>query len=192
MANDTIVTLRGWVGADPTVFKNTISPDGEVTARTTTILRLGVTPSYFNRMKGGYEDGTTAWYSIRTYGPLADNVGASIRKGTPIIVRGRLIQRNYTDKDGNDRSEQVVLADAVGVDLNTGTASFVKVSSSPVHAVAGERLGSTSEDEITQDPSSDNATDVYGTSDEGERVDDKKSEQNKSKDPAGKLASIVK
>lgn len=190
MANDTIVTLRGWVGADPTVFKNTISPEGDLTARTTTILRLGVTPSYFNRTKGGYEDGTTAWYSIRTYGPLADNVGASIRKGTPIIVRGRLIQRNYTDKDGNDRTEQVVLADAVGVDLNTGTASFVKVSSSPVHAVEGERLGSGPGDEMAEDPQPHEGTDD-GSPRENEGGDGKPG-QDEARDPAGKLASIVK
>lgn len=138
MANETYVTVRGFTGADPRLFRN---EDGG----TTVLFRVGVTPRSFNRKSEKFEDGVTTWYSIRCYGPLADNVINSVFRGTPVVVRGKLSHRESVDKEGVNRYEITVVADSVGIDLNTGQARFTSVKNQRLDAVHGEPAGSASE-----------------------------------------------
>lgn len=51
MANETNVTIRGYVGAAPMVFTNTADQEtGEVTETKTTVIRVGVTSRYYSRV----------------------------------------------------------------------------------------------------------------------------------------------
>ena len=138
MANETIVTLRGWAGAKPTIYTNTVTNEGEIIKRNATVLRLGVTPSYFNRRTDAFEHGQTVWYSVRSYGALAENVAQSVESGTPLLVRGRLTQKFYTDKTGVERTDLVVLADTIAVDLNTGVTRWQKINRAALDSVDGE------------------------------------------------------
>ncbi|WP_216379709.1 single-stranded DNA-binding protein [Arcanobacterium phocae] len=139
MSNETIVAIRGYVGAAPTVFTNATDKDtGEVLSAKTTVVRVGVTPRYYSRSVNEFRDGQTAWYSVRTYGSLAAHVAVSVDKGTPVIARGRLVMRQYEDKSGLTRIEHVLLADSFGIDLTHGTAVFTKTSAMPLESVPGE------------------------------------------------------
>lgn len=139
MANETYLTIRGWSAGTPMVFDSVFdAATGEVSRVNACIVRVGVTASYYSRAKGGYVDGATAWYAVRTYGALAENVARSVGKGTPVLVRGKLVMRTYQDKEGTDRTENVIIADAFGVELSTGVAHFAKVASSGMPAVEGE------------------------------------------------------
>jgi single-strand DNA-binding protein len=61
----------------------------------------------------------TVWNS--DYDLMADNVAASVTKGTRVIVSGRAEPNEWTDKEGNVRKEIQVTADAVGLDLRYAT-----------------------------------------------------------------------
>lgn len=126
MANDTSITVRGWAGAKPTLYINSQTQGKKISKISTTVLNVGVTPRNYNRQTGDFQDGDTTWYSVRCYGALARNVAISIQKGTPVLVRGKLITRSYQDKTGVDRQAQVIIADSLAIDLNYGVANYVK------------------------------------------------------------------
>lgn len=142
MSNDTIVTIRGFAAADPQVFTNAVDPEsGEGYERQCTVFRIGVTPSYYSSASKEFRNGITSWYTVRTYGTLAQNVAESVRRGSALMVRGRLNIRQYTDNEGNPRQENVIIADGVGLDLNSGTGHLIKRRRDPLPAVEGEPSG---------------------------------------------------
>ncbi|MDP9806869.1 single-strand DNA-binding protein [Trueperella bonasi] len=124
--NNTYVTIRGWIGGEPKLFSNNdTKSEGEAT-RATTIFRVGVTPRYFNRHEGRYTDGVTTWYAVRCYGALATNASLSLKKGMPVIVRGRLVTRLWNDRDQVQQRELSIIADSVGVELSNGIVNYVR------------------------------------------------------------------
>ena len=120
MSNETYITVRGYAGADPVAYDNG-------NGLTTVVARVGVTARIRDRETHRYRDGTTSWYSVRCYGDLGLNVSRSVRRGTPVLVRGRLVERAWTAKDGAERTDLSIIADALGVELSSGVATFVKV-----------------------------------------------------------------
>ncbi|MCF2705864.1 single-stranded DNA-binding protein [Arcanobacterium haemolyticum] len=134
MANETYLTVRGFVGSDPMIFRSE-------TGRTTAVVRVGVTARNYDRAANAYVDGMTAWYTVRCYGDLGENVAKSVTKGCPVLVRGRLSLRTWNDRDGHSRTEFVIAADSLGLDLNTGWAKF-------------QRSRPRAQAQVTQQPSS--------------------------------------
>ena len=124
--NDTIVTIRGWVGGVPRHY----DPEGNE-AMPVTFLNVGVTPRYYSRVHSEYKEGVTTWYSVRCYGRLAKNAAGCLSKGTPVLVRGRLSQREWVDASGVVHSSFDVNADSIGVEISTGVANYVKVLKNP-------------------------------------------------------------
>ena len=141
MFNDTTVTVRGWAGNDPMVYRTTDEQTGADNQISATIVSVGVTARVYNRKTKAYEDGPTTWYSVRCYGPLAQHVAASVRKGAPLLVRGSLRVNEYTDNQGQQRTRLVLIADSVAIDLNVMVASYRKPDEEH-SAPAGNRVGS--------------------------------------------------
>ncbi|WP_130865886.1 single-stranded DNA-binding protein [Acidipropionibacterium timonense] len=71
-------------------------------------------------------DGRTTWLSVRTSGRLARNCAASLRKGDPVVVSGRLRTKVWVDAEERERESLVVIASAVGHDLSRGSSSFTR------------------------------------------------------------------
>ncbi|MBM7825724.1 single-strand DNA-binding protein [Arcanobacterium pluranimalium] len=138
MSNETTITVRGWAGNDPIIYSNSDSADGNQTRISTVVVNVGVTARIFSRKSGQFEDGNTTWYSVRCYGSLARNVSMCVHRGTPLLVRGRLVTRSYVDKEGVTRTSNIIMADSVGIDLNNGIASFVKSSQAALPQIDGE------------------------------------------------------
>lgn len=64
------------------------------------------------RIKG--QDGKDAdFFRVSAWGQTAEFVSNYLTKGRLVAVDGRLQQRNYTDKDGNNRESIEVVADNV-------------------------------------------------------------------------------
>ncbi|MGY0389185.1 single-stranded DNA-binding protein [Nocardioides sp. WG-D5] len=114
--NDSIITLRGYVGADPIVRSV-----GEVSVAN---FRIACTPRKFNRASGEWSDGVTQWFTVSAWRQLGENVGRSLRKGDPVVVQGRLTARSYVNKDGLEVNTFEVEANVVGHDLNRGMTSL--------------------------------------------------------------------
>ena len=67
----------------------------------------------------------TCWRS------LATNVASCLRKGDPVVVKGRMRVRKFDDKEGNPRIEVEVDASTLGHDLTRGVAHFLRTKRSP-------------------------------------------------------------
>ncbi len=45
----------------------------------------------------------TQWHNLVAWGPVADVAEKYLAKGTEVCVEGKLVNRNYTDKEGNKK-----------------------------------------------------------------------------------------
>ena len=52
----------------------------------------------------GHPVEATEWHRIVVYGGAVDAVGKMLRKGDRVMVEGRIATRNFTDREGNDRT----------------------------------------------------------------------------------------
>ncbi|HEX3196132.1 MAG TPA: single-stranded DNA-binding protein [Propionibacteriaceae bacterium] len=108
---EALVQLTGYAGSEVESRGN-----GTVSA-----FRLACTPRV--RTKSGWGDGNTTWIEVSCFRLLAEHVAASVRKGDPVIVVGRL-RTNVWEKDGQTHDRLVLEADMIGHDLNRGTSAF--------------------------------------------------------------------
>lgn len=88
------VQLIGYLGQDPDI--KTIG-DGKKVAH----LSLATNENYKNAK--GEKVTETQWHNIVAWGKLADIAGKYLLKGTEVAIEGKLINRNYTDKQGVKR-----------------------------------------------------------------------------------------
>ncbi|WP_433874139.1 single-stranded DNA-binding protein [Sinomonas atrocyanea] len=109
------VTLRGWVGTDPT--------KGFTKANTFyTRFRLSVSEGHFDRERGAWVDTHTSWYTVVCFGAFAQNVAESVRKGQRVIVMGKIRVATWQRTDGTYSKDVDLMASSVGHDLALGIA----------------------------------------------------------------------
>ncbi|MBM9433077.1 single-stranded DNA-binding protein [Flaviflexus equikiangi] len=116
MNNEIYVSVMGFAGADAALIER----EGN---KPYSYFRLGSTSW---RGGGDSREPVTQWFTIKTFGELARHCSSSIVKGTPVLVRGRLESETYQTKDdpSQSRTDQVIRADAVGVELGRGTVTY--------------------------------------------------------------------
>jgi single-strand DNA-binding protein len=78
---------------------------------------------------GEWVDGNTSGVNVTCWRKLAKNLSVCLRKGDPVLVRGRLEVRPYVGRDGQTKTWVDVDAITVGPDLTWGVANFLRVSS---------------------------------------------------------------
>jgi single-strand DNA-binding protein len=127
MSQGGYVTLVGFVAQDP--IQRKIREGVMVTD-----LRVGATPRVQDRATSEWHDGDTSYYDVSCWRRLGDHVRASLRKGDPVMVKGRFRTRTYVDKTGQSRNVIDIMADTVGHDLNRGVANYLGRQRPPVHA----------------------------------------------------------
>ena len=115
---DATITVTGNVGSD---IDLRTGPNGEWAYAA---FRLASTPRLLRN--GQWRDGDTTWLNINCRNrALSLNVHASITKGDPVVVTGRLTTWSWVKKDtGEIQERQVLEAVSVGHDLGRGTTTF--------------------------------------------------------------------
>ena len=88
------VQLIGHLGIDPEIKK---LESGTHMAK----LRLATTESY-KAQNGEWKD-DTQWHNIIAWEALAERAGRQLSKGSFVLIQGKLINRNYTDAQGNKK-----------------------------------------------------------------------------------------
>ncbi|WP_432477025.1 single-stranded DNA-binding protein [Nocardioides sp. GXQ0305] len=116
--NESMVTFQGWLGGDVRIQQ----AGGVVVAR----FRVASTPRRFNRSTGEWHDGPTQWYSVSAWRALGDHCAASLRRGDPVVVHGRLTQSSWVNQERVEMTSLEVDASFVGHDLNRGTSAFTR------------------------------------------------------------------
>lgn len=95
------VILIGNLGQDPEVRR---LENGAVVAK----LRVATNESY--KDKNGEWQTVTEWHDVVVWRQLAERAEATLKKGTPIYVEGKLTHRTWQDQDGNNRKATEVVA----------------------------------------------------------------------------------
>ncbi|EPD31321.1 single-stranded DNA-binding protein [Gleimia europaea] len=110
MAGDTVVTIIGNLTSDPELR---YTASGAPVANFT----VASTPRSFDRNLGQWKDGETLFMRCSVWRDVAENVADSLTKGTRVIVQGRLQQRSYETRDGQQRTTVELAVDEIGPSL---------------------------------------------------------------------------
>ena len=121
MAGDTIITIIGNLTADPEVR---FTPSGAGVASFT----VASTPRVFDRQAGEYKDGETLFMRCSIWREAAENVAESLKKGMRVIVQGRLVQRSFTTREGENRTVVEMQVDEIGPSLRYAKAQVTRQS----------------------------------------------------------------
>lgn len=99
--------------------------------------RLAVNPRRYDSKQGQWVDGESAYYTVTAWRVLAENIRTSLVKGMPVIVHGRLKQRTFEKRVGEEsitaRYDEIE-ARCVGPDLTRGTATFARTKKDSIRA----------------------------------------------------------
>ena len=97
------ITVSGNVGRDPEL---------KYSASGTAVVKFSVADT-----TGKDDNKKTVWHDVVVFKEQAENVAASIKKGSRVIVTGRLDKSDYTGKDGVKKQRVEVIADDVSISL---------------------------------------------------------------------------
>jgi single-strand DNA-binding protein len=104
---------------------------------------------------GSWEAGNSLFVTVNCWGRLVTGVGASLGKGSAVIVVGHVYTSEYEDKEGLRRSSLEMRATSVGPDLSRCAARIEKLIPAGAGAPAQESAVAAESDEAG-DAASDN------------------------------------
>lgn len=119
MSNTT--TVIGNIAQDPELR---YTPQGKAVVT----FSVADTPRNFDKQSGQWTNGETDWVRVVAWEGLAENIGASIRKGNQVIVIGSYRSRTYNDAKNNNepRTVRELHAEHVAPSLQFATAVVEK------------------------------------------------------------------
>ena len=109
---DTPITVVGNLVADPELR---FIPSGAAVAN----FRIASTPRTFNRETNQWEDGEALFLTCNCWRQMAGNVAESLTKGMRVVVTGKLRQRSYQTKEGENRTVFEVEVDEPLLEVST-------------------------------------------------------------------------
>lgn len=122
MAGETVITVVGNLTADPELrYTNNGVPVANFT--------IASTPRTFDRASGEWKDGEALFLRASVWREFAEHVAGSLTKGMRVIAQGRLSQRSYQDREGNQRTAIELEVDEIGPSLRFATAQVTRVAS---------------------------------------------------------------
>ena len=104
MASFNRITIVGYLGRDPELR---YTPDG------TPVCDFSVATTERRKDRSGEFQDITTWFRVTVWRKQAELAGQYLAKGRQVYVEGRLIQREYQDRDGNTRYSLEVTASDV-------------------------------------------------------------------------------
>ena len=100
---------------------------------------VAVNDGYFDQNAESWKERKTEFVKVQIRkAALANHVLKSIRKGTPVMARGRLAPATWEDRSGVQRYDLILHADSVAVDLSYGTVEYTKTANRMCDPVTGE------------------------------------------------------
>ena len=122
MAGETVITVVGNLTADPELR---YTQNGLPVANFT----IASTPRTFDRQANEWKDGEALFLRASVWREFAEHVAGSLTKGSRVIATGRLKQRSYQDREGNNRTAIELEVDEIGPSLRYATAQVTRQSS---------------------------------------------------------------
>jgi len=104
------ITLKGNLASMPELKK----------LSTGSLLKFRViTNDWVKDQQGNWSNKDTSGWNIEVWGEKADKLSKHLKKGSGVMVMGKMRERLYEDKDGNKRSVVEVKAESVALDINS-------------------------------------------------------------------------
>ena len=119
MAGETVITVVGNLTADPELR---YTQNGLPVANFT----IASTPRTFDRQANEWKDGDALFLRASCWRDFAEHVAGSMTKGMRVIAQGRLRQRSYQDREGNNRTAIELEVDEIGPSLRYATAQVTR------------------------------------------------------------------
>lgn len=123
MAGETVITVVGNLTADPELR---YTQSGLPVANFT----IASTPRTFDRQANEWKDGEALFLRASVWRDFAEHVAGSLTKGSRVIASGRLKQRSYQDREGQNRTSIELEIDEIGPSLRYATAQVTRAASS--------------------------------------------------------------
>jgi len=128
MSNETNLTIRGRLTADPELR---FTPSGAGVVNFT----VAVNASKFDKDSNSWKDQPAKFWRCAAWnqGKLtrAENVANLLKKGDSIIVYGELTTREYTTKEGEQRTADEIRVETIGKDLTFHGQAYAGNQSQP-------------------------------------------------------------
>ena len=122
MAGETVITVVGNLTADPELR---YTQNGLPVANFT----IASTPRNFDRQANEWKDGEALFLRASVWREFAEHVAGSMTKGMRVIATGRLKQRSYQDREGQNRTAIELEVDEIGPSLRYATAQVTRAAS---------------------------------------------------------------
>ncbi|MGO2050182.1 MAG: single-stranded DNA-binding protein [Microbacterium sp.] len=122
MAGETVITVVGNLTADPELR---YTQNGLPVANFT----IASTPRTFDRQANEWKDGEALFLRASVWRDFAEHVAGSMTKGMRVVAQGRLRQRSYQDREGNNRTSIELEIDEIGPSLRYATAQVTRAAS---------------------------------------------------------------
>ena len=122
MAGETVITVVGNLTADPELR---YTQNGLPVANFT----IASTPRSFDRQANEWKDGEALFMRASVWREFAEHVAGSLTKGMRVVATGRLKQRSYQDREGNNRTAIELEVDEIGPSLRYATAQVTRAAS---------------------------------------------------------------
>lgn len=115
MAGETPITIIGNIVAEPELR---FTPAGAAVCN----FRVASTPRTYNKQTQQWEDGEAMFLTCNAWRQLGENTAESLAKGMRVIVTGKLKQRSFQTREGENRSVFEIDVEEVGPSLRYATA----------------------------------------------------------------------
>jgi single-strand DNA-binding protein len=121
MASETTITMVGNLVDDPDMR---FTPAGVALVKFT----IASTPRVRDPQTGEYRDGDPLFMACTAWRDLAEHIAESLRRGTRVVVSGRLRLSRWETPEGDKRSMYQLDVDEVGPSLRFATAQVRKAT----------------------------------------------------------------
>jgi single-strand DNA-binding protein len=121
--NETRVTVVGRVCTD-------VSTRTTLDGATVASFNVATNERRYDRETDSWVDRETLFLRVTCWRKLAEGVAASLNKGDPVVVAGRLVAKKF-EVDGQPRTVTEMEASSVGPDLTSCTAAVRRATRRP-------------------------------------------------------------
>ena len=101
MSSVNVVVLTGYLGADP---KKMLMPSGN------SVANFNIATNDVIKGKEGKITERTDWHKVSVWGKVADACSELLHKGSKVLVRGKLRNNEYIDKEGHKKYSYEIFA----------------------------------------------------------------------------------
>jgi len=119
MSGETVITVVGNLTADPELR---YTQNGLAVVNFT----IASTPKTFDRQANEWVDGDALFLRASAWREFAEHIAGSLTKGARVVAQGRLVQRSYRDREGQQRTSIELQVDEIGPSLRYATAQVTR------------------------------------------------------------------